>query len=129
MVRSLVRDYVLRSERRRLRVTLRWIKRAERYYIRHRSDKSNLGMCGSFVLTCPWWVRSVYPYSDVFSLLFTLCPEFNEDNLTSRFPAGVDTYSASNGFWWVSHMTAPRLASFAYLKDVYEKMSVEIPRL
>lgn len=122
MFRSLVRDYVLRSERRRLRATLRWIKRAERYYIRNCADIPNLGMCSSFASTRPWWVLPVYrSYSDAFSLLFILCPEFEEDNLTSRFPDGINSHASKTGFWWELHMYQPRLASFAYLKDLYRQ--------
>lgn len=111
---SLVRDYVLRSERRRLRATLRWIKRAERYYIHNCADIPNLGMCVSFMSTCPWWVPRL---GEAFSLLHVLGPEFNCANLTARFPTGVTNDGCC--YWWGINIVEPRLRSFAYLKDVY----------
>lgn len=120
MLRDLVRGCALGSERRRLRTTLRWIRRAERYYIRNCGDIPNLGMCGSFASTRPWWVLPGYrSYSDAFSLLSILCPEFNKGNLTSRFPDGINPHASKTGFWWELHMRQPRLDSFAYLKALY----------
>lgn len=114
MFRSLVRAYMLRSERRRLRATLRWIKRAEHYYENNRPKCYWLGMCVCFASTRPWWVLR---FSEAFSLLYVLCPEFNYANLTARFPTGV----TNDGFcyWWDINIVEPRLRSFAYLKDVY----------
>ena len=120
MIRSLVREYMLRNERRRLRLMLRWIKRAEHYYMQNCADIPNLGMCVSFASTRPWWVLPGYrSYSDAFSLLFTLCPEFNYNSLTSRFPNSINSHASETGFWWELHMSAPRLDSFAYLKGLY----------
>lgn len=122
MFRSLVRDYVLRSERRRLRATLRWIKRAECFYIKNHVNCRWLGMCSCFLSTCPWWLSCSHPYhSNILSLLSMLCPEFNEVNLTSRFPTGINNHSELTGFWWMLHMTKPRLDSFVYLKDLYSQ--------
>ena len=114
MIGSLVRDYMLRTERRRLRVTLRWIKRAERYYENNRHKYYRLGMCVSFAATRLWWESRL---SDAFSLLHILCPEFNYANLTARFPTGVtnDVFC----YWWDINIVESRLRSFAYLKDVY----------
>lgn len=124
MFRSLVRDYVLRSERRRLRATLRWIKRAERYYIRNCADIHNLGMCVSFMSTCPWWLSRSLKVSDVI-------PEFTRDGLTSLFPSQewnsfdylarptVHVDALRGSYWWPITDRCVRMRVLRHLQAIY----------